>query len=97
MARCRVCRVDLAGRPESRLDTVCNDLINPRDGKPGAPEGHPEAVTDTRGRWKQTATVRQTVLGLIWRADRSPAPGWGVTDYGRLQRRLNRGADVYYS
>ena len=90
--RCYCCRVPLGNiRAGSELDTICNSLVNPRDGKPAAPEGHPEAHQGRQG-WR----ARRAILRRLWLAQRSPAPGWGEIPEPEVRRRLDAAMQIYY-
>lgn len=96
MSRCQVCREPLESfdppRAGSDLDTICNELVNPRNGKPEAPANHPEAREGRQG-WRP----RQAVLRRIWLSVRSPNVGWGDIPFLELRQRFERAMRTYYA
>ena len=96
MARCQVCRVNLPTydppRGGSDLDTICNEMVNPRGGKPAAPADNFEAHQGRQG-WRPRAAL----LRRIHQNMRGSQPGWGTTPLIAVRRQLERAAKVYYS
>lgn len=85
MARCRACRANLPTydppRRGSYLDTICNDLVNPR----------------TSARDGTTWLARTSILRAVHRALRGSEPGWGTVPLATIRAQYLRSLRVFYA